>query len=68
MTPRALICPPSRRGHRWRELTPSERRVVAPRLLELCVAFMRTCRNCGVLGFVNDQGLITRCDAQGNAL
>jgi len=49
---RALICPPSRRGHTWRELSPSQT-VLAQDLLR-----ERICARCGARGRVNKQGLI----------
>jgi hypothetical protein len=49
-------CPPSRRGHSWRELTAADlpRRTVA----ELLVPALRLCKRCGALGRVSKQGVI----------
>ena len=48
-------CPPSRRGHAWRELGPDDlaRLGAAPDRLAL-----RVCRGCGRIGRVNSQGVI----------
>jgi len=47
-------CPPSRRGHSWREVTrtelPSEAVAIAPHL--------RVCTRCAVLGRVDKQGIV----------
>jgi hypothetical protein len=49
-------CPPSRRGHSWRELTSADlpRRAVA----DLVTPALRLCKRCGALGRVSNQGVI----------
>lgn len=49
-------CPPSRRGHSWRELTRADlpRRAAA----ELLDPALRLCKRCGALGRVSKQGVI----------
>lgn len=54
-----FACPPSRRGHTWRELTAlfalSEIAIdPAPRTL----AELRMCRRCGEVGRVSSQGIV----------
>ena len=49
-------CPPSRRGHSWRELPlvpPSEGGPTIRELVQL-----RKCARCGVFGRVSKQGII----------
>ena len=50
-------CPPSRRGHSWRELScrvpPSDGGPTVKDLVE-----GRVCKRCGALGRVNQQGVI----------
>ena len=52
-----LACPPSRRGHAWREmhcrLPPSEG---GPTIRDL--AELRICGRCGEVGRVNAQGVV----------
>jgi hypothetical protein len=52
-----LACPPSRRGHAWRELPckipPSENGPTIRELIET-----RVCRCCGEIGRVNSQGIV----------
>jgi hypothetical protein len=54
---RRTICPPSRRGHAWRELSQD-----APRPAEVSPIFhpaeARLCARCGALGRVNKQGVV----------
>jgi hypothetical protein len=54
-------CPPSRRGHTWRELPlvpPSKGGPTIRELFEL-----RRCARCNALGRVNKQGLIDVVEA-----
>lgn len=46
-------CPPSRRGHTWKVVPPSEDGPTISDLLEL-----RKCARCGTLGRVSSQGVI----------
>lgn len=52
-----LACPPSRRGHAWRELScripPSAGAPAIRDLFEL-----RVCDRCGEVGHVSDQGVV----------
>ena len=50
-------CPPSRRGHSWRELRFDEltRRSIATPKIALT---LRICKRCGARGRVSDQGVI----------
>jgi hypothetical protein len=48
-------CPPSRRGHSWRELDADELRTEDPAL--------RICKRCGKLGRVSKQGVIHAVEA-----
>jgi hypothetical protein len=41
-----LACPPSRRGHAWRELRSPD------------LAALRVCRRCGEIGRINEQGIV----------
>jgi hypothetical protein len=50
-------CPPSRRGHSWRELTLAD----LPRgsIAALKIAYpLRICKRCDALGRVSNQGVI----------
>lgn len=50
-------CPPSRRGHSWRELTLAD----LPRgsIAAFKIAYsLRICKRCNKLGRVSDQGVI----------
>jgi hypothetical protein len=52
-----LVCPPSRRGHSWRELScrvpPSEGGPTIRDLVDL-----RVCDRCGAIGRVSTQGIV----------
>jgi hypothetical protein len=50
-------CPPSRRGHSWRELTLGDLPRGSIAALKIAPAF-RVCKRCGALGSVNNQGVI----------
>lgn len=49
-------CPPSRRGHTWREMTPADlpRSSAAPQIDPA----LRVCKRCGVRGHISSQGVI----------
>jgi len=50
-------CPPSRRGHSWRELTSAD----LPRCLETTPRIdpaLRICKRCGAQGRVSTQGIV----------
>ncbi len=49
-------CPPSRRGHTWRETASDDERVLRAGLDPRAA---RVCQRCGQLGCVNKQGLIS---------
>jgi len=55
-------CPPSRRGHTWRELTVTDQ--LGPKLAPDMTADLkigsplRRCKQCGALGRVSNQGVI----------
>ena len=50
-------CPPSRRGHAWREANLEQDRAVL-RATTLDHRAIRVCKRCGKLGCVNSQGVI----------
>lgn len=52
---RAAICPPSRRGHTWREPEPA----LLPEVARRDLAALRVCLRCGEFGRVNSQGVVT---------
>jgi len=52
-------CPPSRRGHAWRELTLADQH--GPKLTRTALKAMltlRLCARCGTLGHVSNQGVV----------
>ena len=49
-------CPPSRRGHTWREANATN--LEAVREITLDRRAIRVCKRCGKLGCVNGQGVI----------
>lgn len=53
-------CPPSRRGHTWRELPLVPPSQGGPTIRELVE--MRTCARCGAIGRVNPQGVVILVD------
>ena len=55
-------CPPSRRGHSWRELTRVDL-VDLPRGSVAIAAALRLCKRCGTLGRVDSQGIIRIVEA-----
>lgn len=50
-------CPPSRRGHAWREMIPADlpRRSTVPPKIDPA---LRICKRCGVRGLVSTQGIV----------
>jgi len=50
-------CPPSRRGHDWREANLEQDRSVL-RTTTLDPRTIRICKRCGKLGCVSNQGVI----------
>lgn len=50
-------CPPSRRGHSWRELSPTDLPPgsVTPRKIDPA---LRICKHCGARGRVSNQGVV----------
>jgi hypothetical protein len=68
---RAAICPPSRRGHSWRELSADERdiwhMIVGPKQGDATAFGLRICAICRAYGAVNKQGLITLASETGVA-
>jgi hypothetical protein len=55
-------CPPSRRGHTWRELRSSELPRGSIAVLKVAAA-IRVCDRCGTPGRVDGQGVIHVIDA-----
>lgn len=54
-------CPPSRRGHSWRALSPEDLpRGTVPKIDPT----LRLCSRCGARGRVNNQGVICLMEAQ----
>lgn len=55
-------CPPSRRGHSWRELTPDDlpHDSTVPRKIDPA---LRICKRCGARGRVSDQGVVHLMEA-----
>jgi hypothetical protein len=51
-------CPPSRRGHAWREVTADD----LPRGEKIDLA-LRVCKRCGKRGRVSNQGVIHAVEA-----
>ena len=50
-------CPPSRRGHSWRELTFADLPRGSIAAIKIAPA-LRVCKRCGAIGRVSDQGVI----------
>jgi len=50
-------CPPSRRGHSWRELTLADLPRGSIAALKIAPA-LRICKRCNALGRVSSQGVI----------
>jgi hypothetical protein len=48
-------CPPSRRGHAWREPDISDLSILGAAIDDLA---LRVCKRCGKLGRVNKSGVI----------
>ena len=49
-------CPPSQRGHSWRELAQAD--LPSRTVAELLNPTLRLCKRCGALGRVSKQGVI----------
>jgi hypothetical protein len=49
---RAAICPPSRRGHSWREIRRPDG------LLPHDLLALRVCKRCGEVGQISAQGIV----------
>lgn len=54
-------CPPSRRGHTWREPISADAPILGDAIRDRA---NRVCKRCGKLGRVNKQGLICAVEAQ----
>lgn len=50
-------CPPSKRGHSWREMHLADLPRGSIAVLKIAPA-LRLCKKCGALGRVNNQGVV----------
>jgi hypothetical protein len=57
-------CPPSRRGHTWRELTLADLPRGSIAALKIAPA-LRVCERCGALGRISGQGVIHTIEGTG---
>jgi hypothetical protein len=56
-------CPPSRRGHSWREMIPADLPCLSAPPARIDPA-LRICKRCGTRGIVSPQGIVRLMETQ----